>query len=125
MKEKVKKEALIIILVFSALLILFLVTGISQKGGSYAVVTVNGEFFGNYPLSKDADIPIIKEGIEINHLVIENGSVYMKEASCKNHICISMGRKKAKGESIVCLPNRLVIRIEGGNEEKGYDVITD
>ena len=57
MKEKVKKEALIIILVFSALLILFLVTGISQKGGSYAVVTVNGEFFGNYPLSKDADIP--------------------------------------------------------------------
>ena len=125
MKKSIKKEALLIILVFAALLTLFLVTGIFHKGGSYTVVTIDGALFGNYPLSKDADIPIIKEGIEINHLVIENGSVYMKEASCKNHICISMGRKKAKGESIVCLPNRVVVRIEGGSEERDYDVITD
>ena len=125
MKRSLKKEALLIILVFAVLFAFFLISRLGRENGSYAVVTVDGAFYGRYPLSKDTDIPITKDDNVTNHAVIENGTVYMKEASCRNHICISQGRKKALGESIVCLPNRVVIRIEGDGEGSGYDVITD
>lgn len=125
MRSRGKKEALIIIIVFAALLIIFMISRAGHEEGGYAVVTVDNALYGRYPLSKDKDIPITKDGITINHAVIEDGTVYMKDASCKNHICVSMGRKKAFGESIVCLPNHVVIRIEGGKEGTGYDVITN
>lgn len=125
MKSRIKKEALIIILVFATLFIIFLISNIKREDGKIAVVTVDNVLYGKYPLSKDCDIPIEGDGIIINHAVIESGSVYMEDASCENHICVSMGRKKAQGESIVCLPNRVVIRIEGNDKEQDYDVITD
>ena len=125
MKSRIKKEMIIIILVFAALLMIFLISRIGNKDGKFAVITVDGVLYGKYPLSKDADIPIERDGVVINRVAIENSGVYMKDASCRNHICVSMGKKKADGESIVCLPNRVVIRIEGGSEEEYYDVITD
>ncbi len=125
MKEKGKKEALLIVMVFAVLFIIFMMSRSLYTNGSCAVITVDGVLYGKYPLSKDTDIPIIKDNNEINHAVIENGTVYMKDAACKNHICISQGRKKASGESIVCLPNRVVIRIEGVGEGADYDVIAN
>jgi len=126
MKKRTKIEALLIIMVFAALIILFIISrSIVQKSGKTVVITLDGVLYGSYPLSEDSDIPIIKDGNIINRAVIENGTVYMKDASCRNHICLSMGRKKASGESIVCLPNRVVVRIEGESEGDDYDVITD
>ncbi len=126
MKKSIKKEALLIILVFAALILLFLISRTAvQKNGKTVVITLDGVLYGRYPLSVDSDIPITKDNNVINRAVIENGTVYMADASCRNHICVSMGRKKASGESIVCLPNRVVIRIEGESEGDDYDVITD
>ena len=125
MKKTGKREAVLIIIIFAVLIGIFMISRTFFENGSYAVVTVDNVFYGRYPLSEDRDIPITRDGAATNHAVIENGTVYMKEASCKNHICISQGRKSAAGESIVCLPNRVVIRVEGSEEGQDYDVITD
>lgn len=48
---------------------------------------------------------------ETNTVVIKNGVVYMESASCKNQICVSTGKISKKGESIVCLPNKVTVEI--------------
>ena len=42
----------------------------------------------------------------------ENGAVFMAEADCPDSLCVQMGKIYREGESIVCLPHGLVIRIE-------------
>lgn len=46
-----------------------------------------------------------------NTVVIKNGAVYMESASCKNQICVATGKISKKGETIVCLPNKVVVEI--------------
>lgn len=66
-----------------------------------------------------------------NVVEISGGSVRVSEASCKNQVCVHHSSISRPGESIVCLPNRLVVRIDAGGGESdgngeggGYDTIT-
>ena len=45
-------------------------------------------------------------------LVIEDGKAYMEEADCPNQICVHHSPVSHKGETIVCLPNRVVIEVQ-------------
>ncbi|MBT9175725.1 MAG: hypothetical protein DDT20_00025 [Firmicutes bacterium] len=47
-------------------------------------------------------------------LLIEVEGEYIRvvTADCPDKVCIGMGRKSRPGEVIVCLPNRVIIRIE-------------
>lgn len=47
-----------------------------------------------------------------NTVVISGGKVTMCSADCKNQICIKTGEISKKGESIICLPNRVIAEIE-------------
>ena len=47
-----------------------------------------------------------------NLVVINDGVVYIKEANCKNGDCVNMGKITKKGESIICLPNKVIVEIE-------------
>lgn len=47
-----------------------------------------------------------------NTVVIENGSVYVSDADCKNQICVNHSPITKKGESIICLPNKVIVEIE-------------
>ena len=61
---------------------------------------------------EDRTIEIDNEG-HTNVIVIEDGTVRMESSSCKNQICVDHGRISLIGDSIVCLPNRVVVEIEG------------
>lgn len=47
-----------------------------------------------------------------NTVVIKGGKVKMQSAGCKNQICVKTGEISKKGESIICLPNRVIAEIE-------------
>ena len=58
-----------------------------------------------------------------NKICYAGGEIWVEEADCKNQVCVKHGSISHTGETIVCLPNRLVVRIvdpEGG----GYDAVT-
>jgi hypothetical protein len=44
-------------------------------------------------------------------LIIKDGEAYMQEADCPNQICVHHSPVSHKGETIVCLPNRVIIEI--------------
>jgi len=47
---------------------------------------------------------------------IEHGKVWIESAPCTHQICKNMGKISRPGEIIVCIPNKLLIRIEGDRE---------
>lgn len=83
--------------------------------GAYAVVTVDGNEYARLPLSKDTRLVIETENGK-NTLVIEDGKAYMSEADCPDLICVRHKAVYYNGESIVCLPHRVVVKITGGGE---------
>lgn len=93
-----------------------------SEGGDTVKVTVNGREYGTYKLSDDQEITVEKNG-HVNKFVIKDGKVDMVEASCKNQICVHEAKISKSGQSIVCLPNRVSIVIEGKGEGE-YDTVS-
>ena len=80
--------------------------------GAWAVVTVDGQEVGRYALDEDRTVTIGAE--DYNVLEISGGQAAVIEANCGDHTCVRTGWISREGETIVCLPHRLVVRIEGG-----------
>ena len=78
---------------------------------------MDGAFFGEYSLSSDREVEIrSKNGT--NRLVIKDGRASVSEASCPDGICSSHRPVSRVGESIVCLPNKVVVTVAGEKEDK-------
>ena len=75
---------------------------------------------GNQVVIKQDNKVIYNQSININKTVdtgtntitIKVGVVYMSDSSCKNQICVNTGKISKKGESSICLPNRVVVEIK-------------
>ena len=78
------------------------------------MVTADGKEAGRYPLAEDRQVTI--GAADYNVLEIKDGAAAVVEANCGDHTCIRTGQISREGEAIVCLPHRLVVRIEGGDE---------
>lgn len=79
--------------------------------GTWAIVTVDGQEVARYPLNEDRTVTIGEEAY--NTLQIADGAVAVTHANCGDHTCIRTGAIQREGETIVCLPHRLVISIVG------------
>jgi len=102
-----KKDCFFIIASIIIGIILLFFVKINAKDGDTVKITVNGELFCEKPLNQDGEIKIN----DTNIAVIENGSVYMKSATCKDKLCVNMGKAKDSSKKIICLPNKVVIEI--------------
>lgn len=91
---------------------------VPSKSGK-VVVKVDGEVVGTYPLSEDRETVIQTEN-GTNHLVIKDGTAYLKEADCPDQLCVKQGKISKTGKLIICLPHKLIIEIVSG-EESGLD----
>ena len=59
--------------------------------------------------------PEKKQVIKINDtnvVVINNGEIYMKSATCKDQRCVEHDSISMAGQSIICLPNEVVVEIK-------------
>lgn len=86
---------------------------LTRQGGGTVAVRIDGEAVMELPLSEDARL-VLGEGEHTNTLVIADGMARVTEASCPDQICVRRGAVQYAGESIVCLPHKLVITVQGG-----------
>ncbi len=101
--------------------VIFLVLWLIPKPqGGRVIISVNGEVYSEVPLDKNSVIPIETE-FGKNTVVIEQGAVFVTDADCPDGLC-EKDRISKSGESIVCLPNRLSVTVEGKNKEE-VDII--
>ncbi len=82
-------------------------------------VEVEGEVIRQIPITEMGTYSIpTKDGDSV--FVIEDGACYMKSAHCKDQICVRHKKIAGVGESIICLPYKVIIYIVG-SEDKEYD----
>lgn len=91
--------------------------------GDTVTVSVDGKVIATYPLDVDRveDIHTGKDGL--NRLVIKDGKAYVETASCPDGICAAHKPIHREGESIVCLPNKVVITVKTADNTNQPDVV--
>ena len=93
-----------------------------REDGDTVTVSIDGQLYAEYPLTEDRVVELISDG-GFNRLVIEDGYAYVEEASCPDGICSSHSPIGHNGESIICLPNKVVIEIHR-REQNQPDIIS-
>ena len=110
--QKRELNLIIAILVVSGLLSAIFYA-VNRKSAAQVLVTVDGQAVAALDLNKDTDMIINGYGGSTDHLVIKDGYASITEASCPDKVCVRTGKIHKTGELIVCLPNRVVVSIEG------------
>lgn len=90
--------------------------------GEEAIITVDGQLYGTYSLSEDRVITV-KQTNHINKITIKDRTVQMTYSDCKNQVCVGDGKISKTNQSIVCLPNKVMVEIKGGEEE--FDAVSN
>ena len=85
--------------------------------GAEAVVFVDGEETARYSLEESLETEISSPWGS-NLLVIEEGRAKIIEADCPDKLCVNQKAIRFQGESIICLPHRVTVTIEGGQENE-------
>ena len=84
--------------------------------GQQAVVTVDGQHYGTYSLFENQTIEIQQKN-HLNKITIKDGTVQMTYSDCHNQVCVKDGKVRMANQSIVCLPNKVMVEITGGEGE--------
>lgn len=100
-------------------------------GGNSVFIEVNGELYGTYDLNIDQTIEV-KSDYGFNLVEIKEGRAYVSDADCPDKLCVNdrldfedeLNKNGDFLKEIICLPNRMVLRIGSFDEdEEGYDAI--
>lgn len=120
MEKKTRKNDIILIAVLAVIALasyagIGFYQGANTKNG-VAVVTIDGGEYGRYPLAVDTTEEIELPDGSYNVLEIKDGEADITDASCPDGICVNHRAVSKQGQSIVCLPNKVVVEIENGEE---------
>lgn len=110
-----RNDVILIAALLLAAGVLALWLGLTRQDGGVARVQIDGETVMELPLDQDTQV-VLGEGEHTNTLVIENGAARVIAADCPDQVCVRQGAVRYNGESIVCLPHKLIVSIEGGSE---------
>lgn len=126
--NKSRKSRNDIILVAVILLIAaagLLLVSLNREAGAFATVKIDGMETASYPLSEDITVEITsgENGEFSNTLVIEKGKAYISQADCPDKICAGHRAVSYTGETIVCLPHKVIVEITSGTDTDGLDII--
>lgn len=122
--DKLKKDLILISGIFLTAILLWLIPLFMNKETPAVVKVIqDGQVTGTYPLSEDRTEFISYGEESYNLLFISNGEASVSDADCPDGLCIRSRSISRNGESIICLPHKLVIQIES-KEESELDAVT-
>jgi hypothetical protein len=117
MKKRMFRKGDILLIIGCLVLALgaLLMLRLQRQEGAQVSVYVDGEWVSSYPLGEDRTVLLTTpDGSSYNTLVIKNGRADIIDAGCPDKLCVNMHSVAYAGETITCLPNKTVIKIEGG-----------
>ena len=113
------KHDLILLAMFIliAAILFFIINRTDEIKGDYVLITLDNSEYARIPLNKDTVLSIDSDKGK-NTVVVSDKEVYVESADCPDQICVDHAHIMYEGETIVCLPHRLIIKIvsEEGSE---------
>ncbi len=123
-KNKIRNDVILAaVIIIIAVAGLLFINGTKVKGNR-VVVKINGIEAQSYSLSENTEFEIKtgKNNQDHNTVVIENGKVRVTEADCPDGICKDYRPISYVGQTIICLPHKVVIEIVGESTDMELDV---
>ncbi len=118
MKNKTLKNDMLLIL---ALLVLagaaYGILRLTREPGNEAAVTVDGQLVLTVPLTREATVTVGENRGFRNVVEVSGGRVRVLDADCPDRLCVRQGWIRYSGESIVCLPHKLVVTVRGSEHD--------
>ncbi len=123
MKNVLKKKDWILIAVILCVagLTVLVHTLIGGAGANRVTIKIEGAIEGIYSLSEDREIEI---NGGTNLLRIKNGEATMIQADCPDQLCVHQKPVSMNHESIICLPNKVVVEVES-SANREFDAVTN
>lgn len=123
MKPGKKGDLWLVGLLMGTGLILGAVLWLHREPGAQVVVRVDGQLTAGFALSEDTEYSIQGAGGGTNYLIIRQGRAWLDTASCPDKLCVRQGAIRYAGDSIICLPNKVVVEIVGSGDSKDLDAV--
>ncbi len=109
------------ILLILALLVLagaaYGILRLTREPGNEAAVTVDGQLVLTVPLTREATVTVGENRGFRNVVEVSGGRVRVVDADCPDRLCVRQGWIRYSGESIVCLPHKLVVTVRGSEHD--------
>lgn len=120
--RKRRNDVIFIAVLVTAVLLLGAGMYFLRGEGNTVTVTVDGAPYGTYPLSEDTVVEIATD-YGYNRLVIRDGKAAMEAADCPDGICADHRPISRVGESIVCLPHKVVATVFSAASTDAPDIV--
>ena len=117
-KSWAKDIVFVLVLLLVSISLFFLATG--REEGESVRVEVDGKEVGRYSLAVDGRYSLNGGS---NILAIKDGKAYLEDANCPDKLCVKQGKIYRKGETITCLPNKLIVTVEKKASEDDVEII--
>ncbi len=115
-------DKILIILIVALAAFSFIAINNLKQPGEIVIIEVAGLVVQQLNMDKPQEITVTGS-IGNTTVKIDQKSVQVIHSDCPEKICIKTGKIRHIGEIIVCVPNRVVIRING-KQKNHFDVIT-
>lgn len=114
-----------LVLIIALLVLVSFLLPLRQGGGARVVITSGDRTVFVADLKQDRQVELTGP-LGTTVLQIADGAAQVLSSPCRQKICIGLGKARHRGDLLACVPNRLVIRIEGdvAVQEQDYDLLS-
>ena len=98
----------------------FFYGGLGRSGPTQAVITHGGTEVARLALAEDQAFTV--EGDYHLTVTVSGGTVAVTHSDCPTRDCVRTGTISRTGQSIICLPEQVVVKLVGGSSD-GPDLV--
>lgn len=106
---------IVICVLIAAVAVLILLFQMFMPSDAQCVEISSDQGTTTYPLSVDREITV-KSNAHSLTVIIKDGEAYVISSDCPDHVCVNTGKISRAGESVICVPARVAIRVSGDSE---------
>lgn len=122
--KKIRRNDIILIAVIVALaaLFFFLINSFSSIGNK-VIIEHDAKQIATLDINKNQEYNIYDmDGNICNTVIISGNQVSMKYANCRDKICVNHSKISKNNESIICLPNKVIVTVVS-NKSRDVDEV--
>ena len=121
--KKYDYVVIIAILCAAAAGFVWVYAAVSGRAAAGVIIEVDGAEYAKYYFSEISEIKTVEIFTRFGYNRVDIGRDYARvtDASCPDRLDVHMGAINRNGQMIVCLPNRLIVRILGN--DKSVDAV--
>ncbi len=110
--KKIKNDIILIVIIIALSAMAFILINSFSSSGNEVIIEQNLKQTAVLNINKNQEYNLYDNNGNIcNTVLIKDGTVSMKYANCKDKICVNHNKISKNNESIICLPNKVVVTV--------------